>query len=89
MRGLSERHEIFVKRVHAFRIPLSPRGQRFMGLVYFSIPVVAGYFIMQYALDQAEKNMKGLELKKSGTTIEQNIALQTVLDRHNTAGKAS
>ncbi len=44
---LSERHEALKKRIHAFRIPLSPRNRRIMEVVYFSIPLIAGYFIMQ------------------------------------------
>lgn len=47
LRELSRRHEALKKRIHAFRIPLSPAGQRFMGFVYFCIPVVGGYFLMQ------------------------------------------
>lgn len=47
LRELSRRHEALKKRIHAFRIPLSPTGRRLMGLVYFSIPIIAGYFIME------------------------------------------
>lgn len=43
---LRDRHEKLKKRIHAFRIPLSPRGQLAMKCVYFSIPLIAGYFIM-------------------------------------------
>ncbi len=44
---LSEKHERLKKRIHSFRIPLSPNGQRIMKVVYFCIPVIAGYFIME------------------------------------------
>ena len=47
LRELSRRHEALKKRIHAFRIPLSPTGRRFMGLVYFSIPVISGFYIME------------------------------------------
>lgn len=43
---LSAKHERLKKRIHAFRIPLSPRGQLIMKVVYFSIPLIGGYFIM-------------------------------------------
>lgn len=43
----SEKHESLKKRIHNFRIPLSPAGQRIMSVIYFSIPVIAGYYIMQ------------------------------------------
>lgn len=39
-------HEQLKKRIHSFRIPLSPTGQRIMKVVYFSIPLISGYFIM-------------------------------------------
>lgn len=72
-----------------FRIPLSPAGQRFMGLVYFSIPVIAGYYLMQAVNKQAEQNLgsKGELLVKSGgaaskDTKDQNLALQAILQKH-------
>lgn len=49
----THRHRRFVKRVHAFRIPLSPAGQRVAQMVYFSIPVICGYFIMDWATSKA------------------------------------
>lgn len=47
LKELSRRHEALKKRIHSFRIPLSPTGQRAMGFIYFCIPVVGGYFLMQ------------------------------------------
>ncbi len=37
-----------------------------MGFVYFSIPVVCGYYIMQYAIGEAKKNIgeEGDKLKQ-------------------------
>jgi hypothetical protein len=32
-------------------------GQRLMGLFYFSLPVVGGYFVMQAAFRQSERNI--------------------------------
>eukprot|EP01038_Epipyxis_sp_PR26KG_P004563 gene4563-6435_t len=95
LKDISRRHEELKKRIHAFRIPLSPNKRRFMGLVYFCIPVVSGYYIMQYTTGQAEKNLHHLTVNKKenrginqkenelNTRIdEQNQALQHLLNRH-------
>ncbi len=58
LRELQERHKRFVKKVHAFRIPLSPRGKAVAQVVYFSIPVVAGYYIMGWATDRAKEEIQ-------------------------------
>jgi hypothetical protein len=47
LKDLREKHENLKKRIHAFRLPLSPTGQKVMGFVYFTIPVIVGYYIMQ------------------------------------------
>ena len=47
LKDLREKHENLKKRIHAFRLPLSPAGQKVMGFVYFTIPVIVGYYIMQ------------------------------------------
>jgi hypothetical protein len=47
-----------VKRVHNFRIPLSPTGQRIAQVVYFSIPVIGGYFIMDWATSKAREEIE-------------------------------
>ena len=86
LRQLGERHERLKERVHAFRIPLSPAGQRFMGFVYFTIPVIGGYFLMQSVIARAEVNLgkQGERLSKSSQdTNEQNKALQTLLSNMN------
>ena len=54
VRTFLRKHEEIKKRVHSFRVPLSPAGQRLMSMVYFSIPVVAGYFIMQVSSDMSD-----------------------------------
>lgn len=56
LRSLGERHERLKKKIHSTRIPLSKNGQRFMAAVYFSIPVVSGYYIMQWAQGRADAN---------------------------------
>ena len=52
-----------------------------MGCVYFSIPVVAGYYLMQYVNGIAEKNLKDLQ-SSSHVPAEvkmQNDALNSML----------
>lgn len=58
LRNLSARHERLKKQIHSTRIPLSATGQRLMGVVYFSIPVVCGYFVMKWAERRAEANFQ-------------------------------
>jgi hypothetical protein len=45
-----------VKPIHNMRIPLSARGQNIMGGVYFTVPLVAGYFLYQWTEKQAAIN---------------------------------
>lgn len=42
-----ERHRVFVKKVHSFRYPLGPRGKMIASCIYFSFPIVGGWFLMQ------------------------------------------
>ena len=48
MKSALESYRAFVKRVHAFRIPLSKRGRIAMGFVYVSIPVVGAHYLMKH-----------------------------------------
>lgn len=57
LRDVHERHERLKHRVHSFRLPLSPGGRLFMTFVYFSLPIVLGYNIMQFTNKQAEANI--------------------------------
>ncbi len=52
----SERHEALKERIHNFRMPLSPMGVRIMKVVYFTIPIVGGYYIMQVAIGYSDRN---------------------------------
>lgn len=101
LRDISRRHEELKKKIHNFRLPLSPFYRNIATAVYISIPVVAGYFIMQVAIAQSEKNLgtKGEKLEHnvgmnsnhvgSGTgTADQKRALQLLLDRHKQAKEA-
>ena len=56
-RDIGRRHEELKKRIHNFRIPLSPRQIQVAKVVYFSVPVVAGYFIMEWAQEQSRLNL--------------------------------
>mmetsp|Transcript_2379 Transcript_2379/g.3217 ORF Transcript_2379/g.3217 Transcript_2379/m.3217 type:complete len:148 (+) Transcript_2379:156-599(+) len=48
------RHERLKNFVHnGMRYPLPPWGQKVMALVYFTIPVIGGYYIMQWAISKA------------------------------------
>ena len=90
IRDLSERHERLKSRIHSFRIPLSPNGQRAMSIVYFCVPVVCGYYIMQAVIEQSHKNLgvNGEKLLSNNTvsiskdTNDQNRALQVILNSH-------
>ena len=90
LRTLGEKHEALKNRIHSFRIPLSPAGQRVMLCVYFSAPIVAGYYIMQWTNGVAAKNIgdRGSALKNlpAGRAMRretdlQNKELQNVFDR--------
>ena len=43
------------KRIHSIRIPLGPVGIVVMGCVYFSIPLVGGFYVMDWAQGKADK----------------------------------
>jgi hypothetical protein len=85
-KSIGERHERLKRKIHAFRIPLSPAGQKVMAVVYFSIPVICGVFIMDYAIGKSRSTVEKLEKRsEEGTrsshieTKEQNAALQHFL----------
>uniref|UniRef100_A0A7R9U3Q2 Uncharacterized protein n=1 Tax=Pinguiococcus pyrenoidosus TaxID=172671 RepID=A0A7R9U3Q2_9STRA len=84
LRQLHERQENLKHRIHNFRMPLSPAGQRFMGFVYFCIPVIGGYYIMQWAQRQAEKN-----LGKHGEKLRKHLAEEEDLERRRAARDAA
>jgi hypothetical protein len=95
LRSIPARHEALKKRIHAFKIILPPNGIKVMRMVYISIPLIGGYFIMQWAEGQADKNLgkNGELLKKdprlnghSKTTAQQKEGLQRLLNSHNPNG---
>ena len=41
-------HERLKKRIHSYRLPIRSRAGRFaVGCVYFTVPCVVGYFMLQ------------------------------------------
>jgi hypothetical protein len=55
-----------------------------MGIVYFSAPIIAGYYIMQGVNGVAERNLADLREKKTvdNLTQAQNRSLEGMLARH-------
>ena len=53
---LSERHEALKERIHNFRLPLSPMGVRIMKVIYFTVPIIGGWYIMQAAIGYSDRN---------------------------------
>lgn len=85
---LSAKHQRLKERIHGFRMPLSRRGRIAMNIVYFSIPVIGGHYIMQWAHGRAQVNLREAGvLPASGEspgrskTEKQNMALQNRLGK--------
>lgn len=78
MENIFKRHQELKERIHAFRIPLSSNGQRFMGFVYFTIPIISGYFLMQYVISIADKNIgeRGSKLSPTSSSSKSETAAQ-------------
>ncbi len=65
----NQRHERLKNYVHtAWKVPLPKWGQFAMGCFYFSVPVVGGWYVMQWAIEKSHKSIgpKGelLEVKE-------------------------
>ena len=63
-------------------------GQKLMGFVYFCIPIIAGYYIMDFAISISKKNneinfdkIKSQSPEHASSVKEQNKALQHILDK--------
>jgi hypothetical protein len=67
---LGHSHNELKRRIHAFRIPLGPKGRFAMGCVYFSVPFILGYPVYRWSLAQAEKNIgvNGSKLRVTDTS---------------------
>mmetsp|Transcript_6391 Transcript_6391/g.9739 ORF Transcript_6391/g.9739 Transcript_6391/m.9739 type:complete len:152 (+) Transcript_6391:152-607(+) len=58
IRRLNERHEALKNYVHtAFRYPLPTWGRHAMGFVYFTIPIIGGYNVMQWAISKSHESI--------------------------------
>jgi len=58
LRGFHQKHERLKKAVHeGFRYPLPKWGRVAMGCVYFMIPVVGGYYVMQWAISKSHESI--------------------------------
>mmetsp|Transcript_16218 Transcript_16218/g.34275 ORF Transcript_16218/g.34275 Transcript_16218/m.34275 type:complete len:140 (-) Transcript_16218:223-642(-) len=54
LRSIHERHEKIKHTVHtAWRYPLPKWGQYAMGCVYFTVPIVGGWCVMQWAISKS------------------------------------
>ncbi|KAG7398884.1 hypothetical protein PHYBOEH_010208 [Phytophthora boehmeriae] len=58
LRRLGARHEALKQKIHSTKIPLSKNGQRVMGVVYFTTPVIGGYYVMKWAERRADMNFQ-------------------------------
>jgi hypothetical protein len=90
LRSISARHTALKERIHAFRIPLPPWGQKIMGFVYFTIPVVGGYYIMEYANQQSARNIgiNGSKLNTNTISEERKAAIHQSKEALNEIIKA-
>ncbi len=58
LQSFHQKHERLKKYVHtAWRFPLPPWGQTVMGILYFSIPVIGGYQVMQWAISKSHESI--------------------------------
>ncbi|CAB1114129.1 unnamed protein product [Ectocarpus sp. CCAP 1310/34] len=87
MDDFSAGHQRLKERIHNFRIPLSRPGRIAMSIVYFSIPVVGGHYLMQWAQERAQVNLtdagvlpKPGETPTRSKTHEQNAAIKKQLE---------
>ena len=80
-RRMSAEHASLKERIHTYRIPLPPAGQKLMGFVYFSIPIIGGYYIMQWAVSHSAMNIgaRGERLKVSVEADQRRRESQKVL----------
>jgi hypothetical protein len=66
--GVLDTMESLKKRIHSYRIPLSPKNQRRMLFVYCSIPFFVGTPFMWWLVGREERNRASWqdELKRGG-----------------------
>jgi hypothetical protein len=58
LRDVNNRHERLKNYVHeGFRVPLPKWGRFLMGCFYFSIPLVGGHYVMQWAISKSHESI--------------------------------
>jgi hypothetical protein len=58
MRYTVEKMEGLKARIHAMRFPIkSVWGRRAMGVVYFTVPIIAGWYVMEATNSMARANL--------------------------------
>jgi len=58
LRDLHVRHERLKKTIHeGWRYPLPPWGRAVMACFYFSVPVVGGWYVMQWAISKSHASI--------------------------------
>ena len=66
LRSIADGHRRLKERIHGARFPLGARGRFFMGCVYFTVPIAAGYVLMEYyVLPKQKENMAAVEATKA------------------------
>jgi len=61
LRAMWKKHDEVKKKIHGARIPLSKRGQRVMMVFYASLPLIGGYFLMDWAIGKANSKWAVVE----------------------------
>ena len=101
LREIGRRHEALKKRIHNFRMPLSPRQRIVVGCFYFFTPIVGGYYVMQRAISHTDENLgpQGEKLRERvlpaqdpahrAGTLAQTAELQRILDRSRNRSAAA
>ncbi|ETW03345.1 hypothetical protein H310_04836 [Aphanomyces invadans] len=79
VRDFLDAHERLKKRIHSTRIPLGPKGKAVMTVVYFTTPIICGYFVMQWAQSKAEVNLKDLSIPTRNPSSFQNDSIKQLL----------
>lgn len=64
--GVLDTMESLKKRIHSYRIPLSPTGQRRMLFVYCSLPFFVGTPFMWWLIGREERNRQWQDELKRG-----------------------
>mmetsp|Transcript_12602 Transcript_12602/g.24435 ORF Transcript_12602/g.24435 Transcript_12602/m.24435 type:complete len:119 (+) Transcript_12602:283-639(+) len=61
LRDLYRKHQALKAKIHSTRIPLGRKGQLAMTAFYVSIPLISGYFIMDWATSKANQKWEVIE----------------------------